>query len=519
MSAVPTSADLIVLGAGPAGLAAAWQARRAGLSTIVLERSHAVGGMAASFDVAGLRVDHGSHRLHPATPPAVLADLRALLGADLQCRPRNGRLRIAGEWIGFPLRPGELLRALPPAMLARLAAETLTAPLRGRRHPHRNRIPDADQLPDADQDRLQDADRDRLRDRLRDQDRLREPASYADALRTSLGPTLYDALYGPYAVKLWGLPGEQIDVEQARRRVSADTPGKIARRMLRQHLAGLAGPRRSSHQAGQGRIFYYPRRGFGQIVDALADAAVGAGAALHVDTEVDQIRPGEQDVTVRTRTGQTFTAGHLFTTIPLPMLARITTPAPPASAVEAAAALRFRSMVLIYLVHVGRPWTRFDAHYLPGPDTPISRISEPANYRESAADPADRTVLCCELPCQFGDRWWTADDAELAALVSDTLARAGLPPVRCVEVVVRRLRTVYPVYQSGYAEHLTGLDAWATDLPRVTTFGRLGLFVHDNSHHAIAMAYAAVDALRTGSWDAATWSAARHHFTTHVVED
>ncbi|MGH3801393.1 MAG: NAD(P)-binding protein, partial [Pseudonocardiaceae bacterium] len=91
-----TSADLIVLGAGPAGLAAAWRAGLAGLSTIVLERAPAVGGMAASFDVAGVRVDHGSHRLHPATPPAVLADLRGLLGEDLQCRPRNGRLRIAG---------------------------------------------------------------------------------------------------------------------------------------------------------------------------------------------------------------------------------------------------------------------------------------------------------------------------------------------------------------------------------------------------------------------------------------
>lgn len=466
------SADLIVLGAGPAGLAAAWRAGRAGMSTIVLERGPAVGGMAASFDVAGVRVDHGSHRLHPATPPAVLADLRELLGEDLQCRPRNGRLRVAGDWVGFPLRPGELLRALPAGMLARITTEALTEPLRGRG----------------------------------------EPASYSDALRASLGPTLYDALYAPYAVKLWGLPGTQIDPEQARRRVSADTLWKIAHRMLRQHFGG-------QRRGGQGRIFHYPRRGFGQIVDALADAAVDAGGQLRLETEAAQVCPTEDGVTVHTRDGRTLTAGHLFTTIPLPLLARITVPAPPASAVDAAAALRFRSMVLVYLVHEGRPWTGFDAHYLPGPDTPVSRISEPANYRLSAEDPADRTVLCCEVPCQFGDQWWSADDGELAAVVAETLARSGLPPVQGGEVVTRRLRTVYPVYEIGYTEHLCGLDAWAATLPRVTTFGRLGLFVHDNTHHAMAMAYDAVDALHDGRWDATAWSAARRRFTEHVVED
>ncbi|MGH3786344.1 MAG: FAD-dependent oxidoreductase [Pseudonocardiaceae bacterium] len=466
------SADLIVLGAGPAGLAAAWQASRSGLSTIVLERATAVGGMAASFDVAGVRVDHGSHRLLPATSAAVMADLRGLLGDDLQCRPRNGRLRVARRWVGFPLRPGELLRTLPAGMLTRITMEAFAEPLR----------------------------------------RRQAPTSYSDALRASLGPTLYDALYAPYAVKLWGLPGEQIDPEQARRRVSADTPWKIAHRVLRQNLG------RQRHEA-PGRVFYYPRRGFGQIVSALADAAVAAGARLRLDTAVEEVHASEDGVTVRTSDGMTLTAGHLFTTIPLPLLARIAVPGPPAAAVDAAAALRFRSMVLVYLVHEGRPWTTFDAHYLPGLDTPVSRISEPTSYRCSSADPADRTVLCCEVPCQVGDHWWSAEDGDLAAMVGAALDRCGLPPVLGAEVVVRRLRTVYPVYETGYAVHLHGLDAWAATLPRVTTFGRLGLFVHDNTHHAIAMAYEAVDALRNGDWDTAAWSAARRRFADHVVED
>jgi protoporphyrinogen oxidase len=459
------SADLVVLGAGPAGLAAAWRAARAGLRVTVLERANAVGGLAGSFEVAGVRVDHGSHRLHPSTPPAILADLRTLLGDDLQRRPRNGRLWVAGRWVGFPLRASELARRLPPGMLARVAVESVA---------------------------------------------LRRPRtdSYAGVLRAGLGSTLYEALYAPYARKLWGLDGERIDAEQARRRVAADTPLKIAARMLRRR------------RDGQGRTFFYPRRGFGQIVDVLADAAVAAGVELRLGATVDRVEVGDP-VTVATADGWRGSAGHLFSTVPLPVLARICVPGPAPDVLAAAGRLRFRAMVLVYLVHEGaRPWTGFDAHYLPDPATPVTRISEPANYRDSTDDPPDRTVLCAEIPCEVGDERWAATDESLAALVAEALARHRLPAVHSGHIEVRRLPRVYPVYERGYADHLRGLDAWAGELPGVTTFGRLGLFAHDNTHHTIAMAYDAVDTLtRPGGWDSRAWTEARARFATHVVED
>lgn len=470
------SADLVVLGAGPAGLAAAWRAARSGRSVVVLERAPRAGGMAASFDVAGVRVDHGSHRLHPSTSPEVLADLTGLLGDDLQLRPRHGRLRIGSSWVGFPLRPGELARRLPRGLLARMAVDAAVAPARQRSMP---------------------------------------PTSYADALRRGLGPGLYGALYAPFAEKLWGLPGEEIDAEQARRRVTADTPWKIAARMLR----GARGN-------GQGKVFRYPRRGFGQLTEAVAQAATDAGARIEVRTEAVEVLPGGDGVRVRTRPatadgpGGEIDAAHVFSTVPLPVLGRIVAPGPSPDVLAAAAALRFRAMVLVYVVLERRPWTEFDAHYLPGAGTPVTRVSEPANYRVSAEDPADRTVLCAEIPCAPDDEIWGACDADLGARVAADLARAGLPRIAPVEVVTRRIRHVYPVYDVGYGARLAGLDAWAGSLPRVTTFGRLGLFAHDNTHHAFAMAYDAVDALgRDGALDRASWSAARERFAAHVVED
>ncbi|HZB47700.1 MAG TPA: FAD-dependent oxidoreductase [Mycobacteriales bacterium] len=466
------SVDVVVLGGGPAGLGAAWRAAETGRSVLVLERAAAVGGMAGSFEVAGIRVDHGSHRLHPATPAPVLAALRGLLGPDLQTRQRNGRLRVYDRWVGFPLRPGELARTLPRDALRRIARDAVASPLTPTRSD-----------------------------------------SYGALLASRLGPELYGALYGPYAEKLWGLPGDRIDAEQARRRVSAGGLWGIAGRVLR-------GAARGGAAEGQGRVFHYPRRGFGQIADVLADAAVDAGAAIETGAEVTTVRPLSSEVAVSTVDGRTVRAGHVLSTVPLPVLARLARPGPTAGVLADAARLRFRAMVLVYLVHGGGRWTPYDAHYLPGPGTPVTRLSEPANYRISAEDPADRSVLCAEIPCAVGDPVWTSTPGELAALVTDGLAAAGLPPVRPAGVEVRRLPYVYPVYKIGYADGLAGLDAWTDGLDRVTTFGRLGLFAHDNTHHALAEAWDAVAALRPdGSRDPVAWSAARARFAGHVVED
>ncbi len=474
MSAAPAEpADLVVLGGGPAGLAAAWRAARRGLRTVLLERAPRVGGLAAGFEVAGVSVDLGSHRLHPATDPDVLTDLRGLLGGDLQTRPRHGRLRVADRWLDFPLRAGQLATQLPRELVLGAARDAALAPLRRRRG-----------------------------------------TSYESVLRAGLGPTLYDAMYGPYARKLWGLPGTAIDAEQARRRVGADTPWKVAARVLR---GG-----RTSRGTHQGAVFHYPRKGFGQIVDALEAAAVDCGADVRTGVEVTAVHTRADGVRVLWD-GGAIRARHVFSTLPLTTLGRMARPAPSAQVVQDAAALHFRAMVLVYLVHEGGRWTGYDAHYLPGAHTPVTRISEPANYRDSADDPVDRTVLCAEIPCAPGDRMWSMTNDELAVLVLAGIEDSGLPAVRSPSsgaVQVRRLRHVYPVYGVGYTERLAGIADWAEGLTDVTTFGRLGLFVHDNTHHAMRMAYDAVDCLHDdGSLDVGAWAAARERFRAHVVED
>jgi protoporphyrinogen oxidase len=460
-------ADLIILGAGPAGVGAAYRTARAGHRVVVLERAPGPGGAAASFELDGIRVDHGSHRLHPAIEPRILDDLRGLLGPELQRRPRNGRIFLEGRWIRFPLRPGDLVRRLPPSFAAGAAADAATAWAR---------------LPRAD--------------------------TFAETLRAGLGPTMCERFYFPYARKLWGLDPGELAGEQARRRVTAGSPAAL--------LAKLA---RGATGRG-GSWFWYPRHGFGAITERLAGAAAEAGAELRYGSAAERVELGPGGARVALAGGETLEGRRVWSTLPLPTLAAMTDPAPPPAVLEAAGRLAFRAMVLVYLVLEGGRYSPYDAHYLPDPGTPVTRVSEPANYRDGD-DPPDRTVLCAELPCSRDGELWRAGSDRLAGLVRSALADRGLPepgPVR--RVAVRRLPNVYPVYRVGYVTAFQALDAWASAQPALLSFGRLGLFVHDNTHHALAMAWAAADALAPdGAFEQAAWAAARQGFAAHVVED
>jgi len=177
-------------------------------------------------------------------------------------------------------------------------------------------------------------------------------------------------------------------------------------------------------------------------------------------------------------------------------------------------------MLLVYLTLEQGRFSEFDAHYFPGKEFRFTRISEPKNYA-AVEEPRDRTVLCAEIPCFQEDPLWSMQDDALGRLVAEGLADAGLP-IRCAisAVDVRRIPYIYPLYRRGYERQFEALDAWVSGLPRLLSFGRQGLYVHDNTHHAIYMAQAAVDCLRSdGSFDRELWASKRRIFETHVVED
>ncbi len=475
--------QIIILGAGPAGLALAVKLLRRAepeWEIIIIEQKSYVGGIAASFEKDGLFFDFGSHRLHPATSVEIMNDLKELLGDDLLNRPRNGRIRLLGEFLKFPLNPVDLLLHTPPAFVFGFLTDMLTKPFQKKHKP---------------------------------------PRSFADALLDGLGKTICTTFYFPYARKLWGKNPEDISVIQAQRRVSANSTLKIIKKIF----SFLPGIKREN----TGR-FYYPRKGYGQIGDALAKEVEKLGGKILLSSSAEEIivkenRPSVLKLRKENNDSVEFihiNCDFLFSTIPISVLARLIKPLPPKEITDACKKLKYRSMILHYLLFETGQFTPFDAHYLPGNNVIISRISEPKNYSAST-EPRNLTGVCFEIPCNLGDDIWNMTDESLTQKVLEDLKHIGLPTDFPLKTSFsKRLPFVYPIYDQKFDAQFELIDHYISQLEGLISLGRQGLFAHDNTHHTMEMAYRASECLESNfNWKTTIWKKHRREFETHVVED
>ena len=150
---------------------------------------------------------------------------------------------------------------------------------------------------------------------------------------------------------------------------------------------------------------------------------------------------------------------------------------------------------------------------------PSPRVSEPKNFTDEG--PGGRTVLCVEIPTAIGSETWAASTPDIQQIVLDGLARAGLPVTAAVaSTVVVRLPGAYPIYDAGFESAFETIDRWVGTLSNIITFGRQGLFAHNNLHHVLEMGYAAADCLdETGNFDRTRWADFRTVFDRQVVVD
>ncbi|MEO6445456.1 MAG: FAD-dependent oxidoreductase [Gemmatimonadaceae bacterium] len=462
---------VVVLGGGPAGCGGAFQLRRSEKATVtLLEKQEVVGGNAGSFQWGGQWLDFGSHRLHHTVAPEILADIKEMLGDDFGDFSRHGRIRLRGKWLHFPIQTTDLLKRLDKRFALGMARDMVMT-------------------------KLAKAD---------------EGDTYASVLLANLGPTMSRHFYFPYGRKMWGAEPEALSGIQARKRVSAGSFAKLIKRLL--------------NPVGGGN-YYYMREGYGQISRAYASQAAALGADLRLGWGATRIErsatPGYTWTITAERNGesQRIECDHIWSTIPITLLARMMQLPGDAPVLRAAAEITYRAMVLVYAQLPVHRFTTTDAHYFPEENVRVTRLSEPKNYFRSTT-PEGTTVLCGEYPCTVGDDLWTASDAELARIMARDAATAGIPfPADPTNVLIRRLPQAYPIYKKGYEVPLGVLDDWAATQPNVLVYGRQGLFAHDNTHHALFMAYSAAACMEGMDFNQSRWQGYREIFKTHVVED
>ncbi|MBN2535158.1 MAG: FAD-dependent oxidoreductase [Spirochaetales bacterium] len=464
---------IIIIGAGPAGLSLAYyllHGKGKNVSITIVEKEGYAGGIASGFEYRGLIFDYGSHRLHPATGENLLDDIRSLLGDDLLDRPRDGRVRLLGRYVKFPLKLFNFMLHLPITFFLGILADVLSKPFRKKK---------------------------------------KNPRSFSDVLLYGLGKTICTHFYFPYAEKLWGFSPGELSAVQAQRRVSTNNIGK----MIMKVLSVIPVFRKK----GAGR-FFYPRKGFIQLFDKFAEKIKEKGGQILLSHELKSIDPAGK--VIITKNDITIPYDLAFSTIPIPDLVNALTEKKPDFLVEACKEVKYRGMLFCYLILNTQQFTRYDAHYFPEKGIVFSRLSEPKNYSASGI-PEGLTGLCAEIPCKVGGKLWNTKPEEIAGLVIHGLRQVGLPVDGLVkESFIRRTAHAYPSYDLEFEKRIQVIEDYLKTIPDIIPLGRQALFVHDNTHHTIEMGLCAADCiLPDGGWDKEKWNGYREMFKTHVVED
>lgn len=427
---------LSVLGGGPAGLAAAYYARRTGLELTVYEAGAEAGGNCRTLRHGDFLFDTGAHRLHDRDPQ-VTAEIRRLMGDDLLEVHAPSQISWGGEWIDFPLSPYDLASKLPARTLLRIAGEIV-----------RQRLSPA------------------------------SPAlSFRDHAVSSYGETLAEMFLLGYSRKLWG--------EDTARLSPAVAGSRLRHLDLKTFLIEAVRGKREKTEHLDGS-FYYPRHGIGSIFDRvqkeIGPSRIRLGARV---TGLAHARGGITALEVNGR--ETVSPGTVVSSLPLPLMLRLLRPAPPAELLEIAGSMRFRHLVLgVFLLDRDR-LTPNASLYFPDPAVPFTRIYESKN-RSAEMAPAGRTSIVLEIPCQREDAWWAMSEEEMRLALQRELRRLGL--VDGGEVLGFRSYRVpfaYPILETGFEARSERLLAYLERFENLHMVGRSARFRYTHIHDMFRM--------------------------------
>lgn len=436
----------VVIGAGPAGLTAAYELTKLGLSPVVLEKERLVGGLARTEIYQGFRFDMGGHRFFTKSEE-VRKMWHEVLGDQLLRRPRLSRIFYDGKFFNYPLKP---LNALFGLGLWQSVLIGLSY-LRWQLFPHR-----------------------------------RED-TFEQWVTNRFGRRLFEIFFKAYTEKVWGISCSDLKAEWAAQRIK-DLSLKTA------VLSMFLKPKTITTLIEE---FDYPRLGPGMMWEAVKDAVELRGGAVRLSAGVARIlRTGTRidGVVVRSAAGEELVEGTDFvSSMPVTELVEKLDPPAPAPVREAAKRLHYRDFLTVCLIVKRTDLFPDNWIYVHSSTVKVGRIQNFKNWSPEMVPDPGKSSLGLEYFCNEGDELWTMADRDLVELGKAEMERIGLARTDEVEDgCVVRVPKAYPVYDSGYSEHLAVIRQFVDGLDNVQTIGRNGLHRYNNQDHAMLTGMLAV---------------------------
>ena len=430
----------MIVGAGPAGLTAAYELAKAGTRPTVFEAAGVVGGLARTVTYKDCLFDIGGHRFF--TKVELIERLwREVLGDDLLLRPRLSRIYFESKFYKYPLEPLDVFAQLGAWELLRCSASYLKAQI------------------------LQ----------------IRPEEDMATWIRNRFGSRLYGRFFKTYTEKVWGMPCERIKADWAAQRIRGLTLGSAVQDAFR--------PQRSREKARHRtltRQFHYPRRGPGMMWDRVRDLVESMSGEVHLNAPVERIFWEPGGVRALQVGGRVYPGSQFISTLPIRTLIRSLDPAPPPEVQRCADDFSYRDFVIVALIVKGSDLFPDNWVYIHDPRVRVARIQNYSNWSPEMTPDASMSSLGLEYFCSEGDTLWSMSDPDLIAFAGSELDRIGLvgkPEI--LDATVIRVPKAYPVYNSTYRRGLAVVREFLTTVPNLQLVGRNGQHRYNNQDHSM----------------------------------
>ncbi len=450
MSPLRAGDHVVVCGAGPAGLTAAYLLAKRGHRVTVLESSEAMGGISQTAHYKGYRFDIGGHRFFTKIRP-VEELWEEILGDEFIDVPRLSRIYYEGKYFDYPLKAANALRGLGIPRAIAIVASYMHAQL----------------YPSPVED------------------------NFEQWVSNRFGKRLYETFFKTYTEKVWGIPCTEIRAEWAAQRIQGLS-------LARAILSSTALTRRPNSIKTLIDSFRYPRLGPGQMWETCRDLIVGMGGEVLTGHHVTAIEvPAGRATGVRVQTAEgerRIAADHVISTLPIRSLVRAIDPAVSAETRAAGEGLAYRDFLIVALILDGEKLFPDNWIYIHSPGVKVGRIQNFANWSAAMIPEPGRSCLGMEYFCFKGDQLWESTDEELIALAGRELAELKLTGgAKVVDGTVIRVPKAYPIYDADYRDHLDVVREHIDAIPNLHTIGRNGMHKYNNQDHSMLTAMMAVE--------------------------
>lgn len=439
-----TAKELVILGAGPAGLSCAYEFMKHERNCRVWDKNDVVGGLARTINYKGYRFDVGPHRFFTKNDE-VNKMWHEILGEDTLQVKRLTRILYNNRFFNYPLKPFDALFGLGVFVSTRALLSFIWAKWRFSGRGSQN---------------------------------------FEEWVVKHFGEVLYKIFFKTYTEKVWGLPCTAIGAEWAAQRIKGLSLSTII-------VGALFGQRK-----GKAQIktlvdrFDYPKTGAGLVYEKMAKSLIDFGTTIELNTAATVLhRKGSRISSIEGKGREGLKVAeveHLFSSIPLTEFVMRLMPPAPDDILEAARALYYRDHITVNLILNRRAVFPDNWIYVHSPEVRMSRITDYGNFSEAMLADKSRTCIAVEYFVFAYEEIWASPDKDIIGLAISELNRVGLVrPHEVMDGFVVREKDSYPVYYVGHRPLFDRIKAYVETLENVTLIGRGGMYKYNNQDHSI----------------------------------